>query len=247
MNKHLSGGRRPGETTASKALSQGVRNQEMMDFEILDEAETLPAESPRTARDSRPAKFIRLAQLRKLRECQQAAAVCYRVCHGEVEFLLVQTGGGRWIFPKGGAEPGLTHAQAAALEAYEEAGVHGRIEEAAFTRYLYAKRARKEEKGIRKAAAKFAVSAHLCEVSRLEAPEESNRNPSWFTAAEAKRSFREEAANGAELVRVINCALRRIRSRQDKLPAKVVAPRKAQVIEIDSAQKISARPLPPRF
>ena len=52
------------------------------------------------------AKFIRLAELRKLKACEQVAAVCYRVRAGEVEFLLVQTGKGRWIFPKGSVEPG---------------------------------------------------------------------------------------------------------------------------------------------
>ena len=79
---------------------------------------------------------MRLSQLRKLCECEQVAAVCYRVKKGSVEFLLVRTrGGGRWTFPKGSTEAGLTHAQAAALEAFEEAGVHGRIEEASFARY----------------------------------------------------------------------------------------------------------------
>ena len=67
------------------------------------------------------AKFVRLAELRRLKKCEQVAAVCYRVRMGVIEFLLVQTGKGRWIFPKGGVEPGLTHAQAAALEAFEEA------------------------------------------------------------------------------------------------------------------------------
>lgn len=87
------------------------------------------------------AKFVRLSQLRKSRECEQVAAVCYRVRGGEIEFLLVRTrGSGRWTFPKGSAEPGLTHAQAAALEAFEEAGVHGRIEEASFARYVRGKR-----------------------------------------------------------------------------------------------------------
>ena len=51
----------------------------------------------------------------------------------------MRTRGGRWTFPKGRVESGLTHAQAAALEAFEEAGVHGRIEEAAFARYVRVK------------------------------------------------------------------------------------------------------------
>ena len=58
------------------------------------------------------AKFFHVSRLRGLRGCQQVAAVCYRVRGEDIEFLLVQTRGGRWIFPKGNAEPGLTHAQA---------------------------------------------------------------------------------------------------------------------------------------
>src|SRR6202161_3045192 len=122
-----------------------------------------------------PVKFFRMSQLRRLRGCEQVAAICYRVRGGEVEFLLVRTGSGHWTLPKGSAEPGLTHAQAAALEAFEEAGVHGRMEEATFATYV------RREHGTGRSDAKsgekkFAVSAHLCEVSRLSAPKESGRN-----------------------------------------------------------------------
>src|SRR6266516_7131105 len=88
-----------------------------------------------------PTRVFRVSQVRRLRKCQQVAAVCYRIRGSGIEFLLVQTRGGRWTFPKGGVEPGLTHAQAAALEAYEEAGVHGRMDESSFTHYTRRKRA----------------------------------------------------------------------------------------------------------
>src|SRR6184192_3274430 len=74
-----------------------------------------------------PTKVFRVSQVRRLRKCQQVAAVCYRIRGSGIEFLLVQTRGGRWTFPKGGVEPGLTHAQAAALEAYEEVGVSAHL------------------------------------------------------------------------------------------------------------------------
>src|ERR1700678_566471 len=119
--------------------------------------------------------FVRLSSLRKLREPQQVAAVCYRVRKQEIEFLLIQTrGSGRWTFPKGSAEAGLSHAQAAAVEAFEEAGVHGRIEEASFVRYA-CPRQKNTENSARAVAKAFAVSAHLCEVLRLCPPKESNR------------------------------------------------------------------------
>src|SRR5271167_4567814 len=115
------------------------------------------------------AEFVRLSHLRKLCACEQAAAVCYRVRGAAIEFLLVKTrGSGRWTFPKGSAEPGLTHAQAAALEAFEEAGVHGRMDEASFTSYI-----RRTRRG--SAGKEQSVIAHLCEVTRLEAPQEFDR------------------------------------------------------------------------
>jgi 8-oxo-dGTP pyrophosphatase MutT (NUDIX family) len=158
------------------------------------------------------AKFVRLSQLRKLRACEQVAAVCYRVRNSEIEFLLVRTrGGGRWTFPKGSAEPGLTHAQAAALEAFEEAGVHGRIEEASFARYIRRKqgdtgnRASRCDQGV-------AVNAHLCEVLRLSTPQESKRNRTWFSVEDSRRSLREGRNNGdgAAFARVIDRAVARI-------------------------------------
>src|SRR5271167_2305330 len=108
---------------------------------------------------------------------QQVAALCYRIRKRGLEFLLVQTRGGRWIFPKGGVEPGFTHAQSAALEAFEEAGVHGRMEALPFARYFRQRLdATATKKGTRPAARsaqpEVAVTAHLCEVSRLDPPQE---------------------------------------------------------------------------
>jgi 8-oxo-dGTP pyrophosphatase MutT (NUDIX family) len=161
-------------------------------------------------------KCFRLSQLRRLRECEQVAAVCYRVRSSGIEFLLVRTNSGHWTFPKGHAEPGLTHAQAAALEAYEEAGVHGWMEEASFTRYVRRKpgspRSPTPSAG-RPGENEIAIQAHLCEVLRLEAPKERDRDPTWFSAEKAKRRLREDRAPdyGAELARVVDRAVNRVR------------------------------------
>src|SRR5882672_10377516 len=156
-------------------------------------------------------KFFRLSKLRSLRETGQVAAVCYRMRGADIEFLLVQTGGGRWIFPKGCVEPGLTHAQAAAIEAFEEAGVHGRIEEESFSRY----RVRRSGK---RSSGKQTVTAHLCEVLRLGSPQESGRNRTWFSAAKTKLRLREDrpAEEGNELARVVTRAVVRIGRSQNK-------------------------------
>jgi 8-oxo-dGTP pyrophosphatase MutT (NUDIX family) len=162
------------------------------------------------------AKVLQPSRLPKRR--QQVAAICYRIRKRGIEFLLVETRGGRWIFPKGGAEHGLTHAQSAALEAFEEAGVHGRMEKIPFARYFRRKPdIATTTKNTRPAAARssepeLGVTAHLCEVSRLEPPQESNRNPTWFSAEKAKQRLLEDRAPqfGAELARVVDRALSRI-------------------------------------
>jgi 8-oxo-dGTP pyrophosphatase MutT (NUDIX family) len=155
---------------------------------------------------------IRVPQLRKARECERVAAVCYRVRDGAMQFLLIQTRGSRrWTFPKGKAEPGLTHAQAAAMEAFEEAGVHGRIEEACFARYFCTVQSQTKKTG-KSSVRGLAVSAHLCEVLRLGSPKESGRNRTWFSAQDAKLKLREGRGREEtkEFARVIDKAVKRI-------------------------------------
>ncbi len=184
-------------------MSAGVRSTAVKGFKMASQAR----------RQQPSASLVQLSKLRKLCECEQVAAVCYRVRSGGIEFLLVRTrGGGRWTFPKGSAEPGLSHAQAAALEAFEEAGVHGRIEDTSFARYV-----RRERRGGRRSAAgsgnvELAISAHLCEVSRLSPPKESRRNRTWFSVTEARLCLREgrDRDDGAELARVVARAVARI-------------------------------------
>lgn len=134
---------------------------------------------------------------------QQVAAVCYRVRKPTIEFLLVRTRKGRWTFPKGGVINGLTHAQSAALEAFEEAGVHGRIEESSFTSYILRKRG---------TSTPAATHAHLCEVLRLEQPQETHRTPTWFSPQHTQSSLRKQRTpeDGAELARVVERGLARI-------------------------------------
>jgi len=155
------------------------------------------------------AKFVRLAQLRKLRGSEQVAAICFRARKGKIEFLLVRTRGGRWTFPKGSAEPGLTHAQAAALEAFEEAGVHGRMEEVSFARYVRRKGSEERDSA---GVVELIVNAHLCEVTWLEPPQETGRKPTWFSAEKAMRRLRDNRGSnhGAELARMVDLAMIRI-------------------------------------
>jgi 8-oxo-dGTP pyrophosphatase MutT (NUDIX family) len=145
------------------------------------------------------------AKLRDLKGRGQVAAVCYRLRGDRIQFLLVRTGGKRWTFPKGCTEPGLTHAQAAALEAFEEAGVHGRIAENSFARYVL--------RSGRKAAEGLVVKAFLCKVSRQVSPEESKRDPTWFSPENCKKMLEGGRASkdGVAFARVVDEAVRQIR------------------------------------
>jgi 8-oxo-dGTP pyrophosphatase MutT (NUDIX family) len=191
-------------------------------------------------RNSPPsAKLFRLSHVRKLRECEQVAAVCYRVREGEIEFLLVRTGNGHWTFPKGGVEPGLTHAQAAALEAFEEAGVHGRMEEVSFARYV-----RRKGRGTRgSAGGEIGTSAHLCEVLRLVQPQESDRTPTWSSIDKTKKKLLEGrgAEFGVELIRVVDVAVARIQRLSHSVTESDDAIRRVQfeaAVEVSSQRRM---------
>lgn len=59
---------------------------------------------------------------------RQSGALPFSVIDGRVVFLLITSRRtGRWIFPKGDIEPGMTPWESAAVEAMEEAGVSGQI------------------------------------------------------------------------------------------------------------------------
>ena len=160
-----------------------------------------------------PSNFVEVSQLRRLRGSEQVAAVCYRLRGERLEFLLVQTDAGRWTFPKGNAEPGLINAQSAALEAFEEGGVHGRIQEAEFTRYTRRKRAG----AMRNIKVEVVTHAHLCEVLWLEKPKEAGRNPTWCDPEKARRRLRERRNPGdaTEHCRVLELAIARVTARED--------------------------------
>ena len=146
---------------------------------------------------------------------EQVAAVCYRLRGARIQFLLVQTRKKRWTFPKGCIEPGLTYAQSAALEAFEEAGVHGRLEDVSFAHYTRQKRGKDSQTN----GAEIAIHCYLCEVLSLEPPQEINRNPTWFYPEKAKLCLKADrkSGNGEEISRIIDRAVSRIERLRKKV------------------------------
>ena len=70
----------------------------------------------------------------------QFGALCYRIRKDKVQVLLVTSRGtGRWIIPKGWPVGGATPADAAGVEAWEEAGAKGRVYPTCIGLYSYLK------------------------------------------------------------------------------------------------------------
>lgn len=112
----------------------------------------------------------------------QVGALCWRLRRGRVFVLLVSSRDtGRWIIPKGWQIAGLSSAEVAAREAWEEAGVTGRVDPDALGSFAY-------EKAI---APEFLVpcrvSVHALRVAEMahRFPERKERRRKWFSAAKA--------------------------------------------------------------
>ena len=108
---------------------------------------------------------------------------------GQPEVLLVTSRGTqRWIIPKGWPMRRRTPSEAAAVEAYEEAGVEGSIETGQpIGSYQYRKRL---DNG---AVARIEVSIFLFRVVRQLSswPEQAERQTRWFSPAEAAERVAE--------------------------------------------------------
>lgn len=139
----------------------------------------------------------------------QAAAVCYRRIESSVEFLLVNTSAGKWTFPKGRIAPDMSFWEAAEQEALEEAGAIGTIEEGCLGHYTDLKRALGHDNRSRE----ILIAAYLFEVETMCVPQESGRNPTWFTPEEAKERLAEqrEIKYSREIGRIVDLAETQIR------------------------------------
>jgi 8-oxo-dGTP pyrophosphatase MutT (NUDIX family) len=100
----------------------------------------------------------------------------------EPRVLLVTTrGAGRWVIPKGWAEPELPPHALAAREAFEEAGILGATMEGAIGLYRYRKRM---PNGRRATCTVEVFALHVAGFAHAW-PEQGQRQARWFTPAEA--------------------------------------------------------------
>ncbi|WP_093331790.1 DUF47 family protein [Sphingomonas rubra] len=119
---------------------------------------------------------------------RQIGALPYRIVDdGAAEVMLITSRDtGRWVVPKGNPMRGLAPHEAAAAEAWEEAGVTGYVCAAPLGEYRYPKRRRR---GVVEAA----VAVYPLAVVRQAAdwPERGQRTTRWFPLAQAAASVTE--------------------------------------------------------
>jgi 8-oxo-dGTP pyrophosphatase MutT (NUDIX family) len=121
---------------------------------------------------------------------QFAALPWRRLPDGQVKVLLITSRGTRrWVIPKGWPMPDRTPAQAAAQEAYEEAGVVGAAADKPIGVYAYDKRLRD---GV---VQTVDVSVFPLEVfvEQFGFPEHGQREKLWISPAEAAERVDEPA------------------------------------------------------
>ena len=110
---------------------------------------------------------------------KQVAALPWRLnADGELEILLVTSRiSQHWLLPKGWPMANKSNAQAARQEAFEEAGVKGRISKSRLTKFAYT---RIEPDG---STAPCVVSVFALKVKLQlgEWPEQHQRSRQWFT------------------------------------------------------------------
>ncbi|AVO36749.1 NUDIX hydrolase [Pukyongiella litopenaei] len=124
----------------------------------------------------------------------QFAALCYRMKRGKIEILLITSRGSkRWIVPKGWPMDGLTPADSAAREAWEEAGVIGKPNHHCIGLYSYEKLF--DDSGFPCVAMIYPVKVRSL-ASRF--PEQGQRRRKWFSRKKAAARVKEP-----ELARII--------------------------------------------
>jgi len=120
----------------------------------------------------------------------QAGAIPYAIIDGELRILLVTArGSGRWLIPKGNIDPGLTPAQAAAKEAYEEAGIRGKITTDTPLGFFTSFKGLKSEE--KKKPVTVEVYALLVGRQLKRWPERKQREICWMSADDAANSVKE--------------------------------------------------------
>nr|WP_037150926.1 NUDIX hydrolase [Rhizobium freirei] len=126
---------------------------------------------------------------------EQYAAICYRRVaeHRTAEVLIVTSReSGRWIVPKGWPIKGKKPHEVVAIEAFEEAGVRGKVKKKPFGYFTYLKHLADGN------CVPCVVELHLLEVEQVfqDFPERGQRRCEWVSFIEAASRVREPELKG---------------------------------------------------
>jgi len=137
----------------------------------------------------RPALLPKLkALVNKRRSRRQYATLAYRVTK-DLEILLVSSRDtGRWVIPKGWPMRGRKPHAAAALEAFEEAGVTGTISKSPIGTFNYNKRLA----GGDVITCTVEVYPMMVEVELADWHEREKRTRQWFSLSAAAEAVEED-------------------------------------------------------
>lgn len=119
---------------------------------------------------------------------KQYAALPWRHTGAGREVLLISSRDtGRWVIPKGWPIKGLTPAETAAREAYEEAGLGGQVSKKPIGEFEYGKRLNNGKVQ----PTKVEVFAFEQMVQHPDWPEQGQRRLQWFSVPEAAEAVEE--------------------------------------------------------
>ncbi|MBW4644016.1 MAG: NUDIX hydrolase [Goleter apudmare HA4340-LM2] len=116
---------------------------------------------------------------------QQSGVIPYRMQNGKIEVLLITTRDRqRWVIPKGGISNGMSPPESAAKEAWEEAGVIGRVNADEIGTYKYRKRGNT-----------YKVKIYLLpvEIFSEDYPEASHRQRQWLELTTAIQQIKKRS------------------------------------------------------
>ena len=115
----------------------------------------------------------------------QSSVIPYRLHDGKLEILIISSSKQKhWVVPKGIKDPGVSAQDSAAKEAWEEAGIEGRVVESAIGNYAY-----------EKWGASCTVDVYPMEVTRMlpeKEWEERHRGREWVSPELAQQRLRQD-------------------------------------------------------
>jgi 8-oxo-dGTP pyrophosphatase MutT (NUDIX family) len=119
----------------------------------------------------------------------QFGALCYRVVRGKVQVLLITSRTRRrWIIPKGWPMKRTKPARAAAVEAWEEGGVRGKVEETCIGYFSYVKYGEHRSEDLPCVVCVFPVKVKSL---AKDFPERQQRKRKWFSPRQAAKKVAE--------------------------------------------------------